>query len=121
VTSPFFIEFLVRGFTREYAKWVNMRIHREARRLGLRNLKERRFVSHISLFGPARTNILSQIIAEAERTCRKYTLVPFKIGGFDNFQNQDANWLYLDVQPSLELQKLRQELAQNLLKLENNI
>jgi calcineurin-like phosphoesterase family protein len=121
VTASFFVEFRVQGFAKQYAKWVNTRIHREARRLRIRRLKERRFVSHIALFGPARTNNLRRVIAEVERTCRKYTLVPFKIGGFDNFQNPEANWLYLDVEPSSDLEQLRYELAQNLLRSERII
>jgi len=121
VTASFFIEFRVRGFAKQYANWVNTRIHREARRLRIRRLRDRRFVSHIALFGPARTNNLRRVIAEVERTCRKHTLVPFKIGGFDGFQNADANWLYLDVEPSSNLEQLRYELAQNLLRSERII
>ena len=34
---------------------------------------------------------------------------------FDSFQNPDANWLFLDTEPSSELEKLRYELAQNLI------
>lgn len=121
MTASFFIEFRVQGFAKQYAKWVNARIHREARRLRIRRLKERRFVSHITLFGPARTNNFRRVKAEVERTCRKYTLVPFKVGGFDSFRNPDANWLYLDVEPSSELEQLRHELAQNLIRSERMI
>jgi calcineurin-like phosphoesterase family protein/2'-5' RNA ligase len=121
VSTSFFIEFRAQGFAKQYAKWVNACIHREARRLRIRKLKERRFVSHITLFGPARTNNFRRVIAEVERTCRKYTLVPFKLGGFDNFQNPDANWLYLGVQPSPDLEQLRYELAKNLFRSERMI
>ena len=121
MSAGFFVEFRLRGYAKEYAKWANARIHREARRLRIRELRERRFVSHITLFGPARTNNLRRVIAEVERTCRKYTLVSFKLGGFDNFQNPDSNWLYLDVQPSSDLEQLRYELAQNLLRSERII
>jgi len=54
-------------------------------------------------------------MADVERIGRKHTLVPFKIGGFDQFRNADANWLYLRVYPSAELEQLRYELAQSLL------
>jgi len=121
VSESFFIEFRVQGFAKQYANWVNSRIHHEARRLRIKKLKGRRFVSHIALFGPARTNSMRRVIAEVERTCRKYTLVPFKIDGFDSFRNSDANWLYLDVKPSSELEQLRYELAQNLIRSERMI
>ena len=121
MSESFFIEFRLQGFAKQYANWVNSRIHREARRLRIRKLEERRFVSHIALFGDARTNNLRRVVDEVERTCRKYTLVPFKIGGFDGFRNPDANWLYLDVEPSSELEQLRYELARNLIRSERII
>jgi len=121
VSESFFIEFRLQGFAKQYANWVNSRIHGEARRLRIRKLSEGRCVSHIALFGPARTNNLKRVIDEVERTCRKYTLVPFKIGGFDCFRNPDANWLYLDVEPSSELEQLRYEIAFNLIRSERII
>jgi hypothetical protein len=54
-------------------------------------------------------------MAEIGRIVRKYTLVPFKIGGFDKFQNPDAYWLHLDVVPSPDLEQLRYDLVQSLL------
>jgi hypothetical protein len=121
MSTSFFIEFRLQGFAKQYAKWVNSRVYREGRRLGIRTLKERRFVSHIALFGPARTNHLRRVIAEVERTCQKYPPVPFKVGGFDSFRNPDANWLYLDVKPSYALEQLRHKLAQNLIGSERMI
>jgi len=119
--THFFSEFRLQGYAKQYAKWVRARVHREARRLRIREAGGRRFVSHIALFGGARTNNLRRVIAEVERVGQKYTLVPFKVGGFDKFQNPDANWLYLDVDPSSDLEQLRYELAQNLLRSERMI
>lgn len=121
MAKSFLIEFRLQGFAKQYAKWVNARIDREARRLKIRKLKERRFVSHITLFGSAQTNNLRRVITEVERTCRTRSLVSFKIGGFDSFRNADANWLYLNVEPSSDLEQLRYDLAQNLLKSERMI
>jgi calcineurin-like phosphoesterase family protein len=64
---------------------------------------------------------MRRVIVEVEGTCRKYALVPFKIGGFHSFRNPDANWLCLDVEPSPELEQLRYELAQNLIRSEKLI
>ena len=121
MSTSFLIEFRLRGFAKRYAKWASERVLKEGKKLGLRRLRQPRFVPHITLFGRARTNNSRRVIAEVERICRKYTLVPFKLGGFDSFQNPDANWLYLDVEPSSELERLRQELAQNLITSERMI
>ena len=62
-------------------------------------------VPHISLFGGAKTNNIRRVIMEIEKICQKYTLVAFEIGGFNIFQNSDANWLYLDVHQSVVLEQ----------------
>ncbi len=116
MTKSIFVEFRLRGFAKQYAAWVRARVNREAKRLKIRKLGENKFVGHISLFGGAKTDSYKRVMVEVERACRNFTLVPFKIGGFDAFQNQDANWLFLDVKPSLELEQLRWELSQNLVK-----
>jgi len=120
--AQFLIEFRLHGYAREYAKWAKARTLREARRLGVRRLREPRFVPHITLFGPAEARNLRNVVREVERVGRKYTLVPFKLGiKRGEFQNEDVNWLHLDVQPSLELEQFRYELAQSLLRLERRI
>jgi 2'-5' RNA ligase len=121
MTASFLVEFRLQGYAKKYAKWASARTLREVKKRRVKKLKERRFVSHITLFGPAKTNNLRQVIAEVERIGRKYTLVPFKLGGFDKFQNPDANWLYLDVHPSPDLEQFRYELAQSLCRSERII
>ena len=78
-------------------------------------------VPRISLFGGAKTNNIRRVIMEIEKICQKYTLVAFEIGGFNIFQNSDANWLYLDVHQSVVLEQFRYELAQSLLRSERMI
>jgi 2'-5' RNA ligase len=120
--THFLIEFRLHGYAREYAKWARAQTLREAGKLGVRRLREPRFVPHITLFGPAETHNLRNVVREVERVGRKYTLVPFKLGiKRGEFQNEDVNWLYLDVQPSLELEQFRYGLAQGLLRLERRI
>jgi len=117
----FLVEFRLQGYGKKYAKWASARTLQEAKKRRVKRLKQPRFVSHITLFGPATTNNLRQVIREVERIGRKYSFVPFQLGGFDRFQNPDANWLYLDIQPSPDLEKLRNELAQSLCRSERVI
>jgi hypothetical protein len=121
VLTSFFIEFRLRGFARQYAIWVEERIHREAKRLRLKHKRSKKFVSHVTLFGPAKTKNIKKVQFEVKKTCSKYTLVPFRVSGFGQFQNSDANWLYLGVIPTSVLEELRYELAQNLLKSDRTI
>jgi len=88
----------------------------------MRRLRQPRFVPHITLFGGAKTNNLRRVTTEVERVARKYNLVPFRLGvRRGEFQNEDACWLYLEVEPSPTMEQLRYELAQSLLRLEDKI
>jgi len=120
--ANFLIQFRIHGYAKEYAKWARARTLREAKKLRLRKLRQPRFVPHITLFGPAEAHNLGNVIREVEQIGRKYTLVPFKLGvKRGEFQQEDVNWLYLDVRPSPELEQLRHDLAQGVLRLEKRI
>lgn len=101
-TTGFFVEFRLHGYAKGYAKWVKARVRDKE-------------VSHITLFGPARTNDIRRVIYELEKVCHKYTLIPFTIGGFSRFDNITSKVIYLDINPSPQLEQFRWELAQNLL------
>jgi len=114
--AHFLVEFRLRGYAKEYAKWARACTLREARKLGIRRLREPRFVPHITLFGPAEAHNLRNVVREVEKVGRKYTLIAFKLGvKRGEFQVKDANWLYLDIQPSPGLEQFRYNLAQGLL------
>lgn len=116
----FLVEFRLRGYSQKYAKWARAHAHQEAKRLRIKELKGRRPVSHITLFGSAETNNLRQVIREVEGIGRRYTLVPFKIGGFGSFKDPKKNVLCLNVGPSPKLEQFRYELAQSLLRISTN-
>jgi 2'-5' RNA ligase len=113
----FLVEFRLQGYAKKYAKWASARTFREAKKLRIRELPGRRFVSHITLFGSAKTNNISRVISEVERIGRKYTLIPFKIKGVSRFDNLNKKVIYLDIEPSPILEQFRRELAENLVKL----
>jgi 2'-5' RNA ligase len=115
--ADFLIEFRLHGYAKEYAKWARAQTLREARRLGVRRLPEPRFVPHITLFGAAEAHNLRNVIRVVERVGQKYTLVSFKLSvKRGEFQVEDANWLYLHIRPSPELEQFRYDLAQGLLR-----
>jgi 2'-5' RNA ligase len=117
MSAGFFIEFRLRGYARKYTDWVKARATTKSKVLRIKRLKTKKEVPHITLFGPAQTNDLSQIVSEVSRLGNKYTLVPFTIGGFSRFENRSSKVIYLDVVPSLKLDQFRSELAQRLFKL----
>jgi len=117
MVESFLVEFRLQGYAKKYARWASNRTITEAKKLRIRQLPGRRFVSHITLFGSAKTNNLGRVIGEVERIGRKYTLIPFKINGISKFDNLNKKVIYLDIEPSRLLEQFRRELAENLVKL----
>ena len=123
MAESFLVEFRLRGYAQEYAEWASARVLEKAKSLGIRKVSGGRFVSHITLFGSAKTNTLEQVASRIERIRKYYlrsqpnTLVPFKIKGIGNFDRPDRAVIYLDVDPSPELEQFRWELAQSLTKI----
>jgi len=113
MATGFFVEFRLHGYARSYAKWVKARAHSEARKLGIK-LSMNKEVPHITLFGPAETNDIRRVTSAIMNIGQKYTLVPFKIGGFSIFKKPNKV-IYLDVIPSPQLEQFRWELAYSLM------
>lgn len=111
MTVSFYIAFRLHGYAKEYAKWAMARTHSKAKSLGIRR---QRPVPHITLFGPAQANSLRPVIAEVEKIGRKHTLVPFRINGLSHF-DEPNRVIYLDIEPSPELERFHRELAENLI------
>ncbi len=110
--TNFFIEFRLHGYAKNYAKEL---IYDVAKKFGVKGVTKRRAVPHIALYGPSETDNMERVVSEVEKIGRKYTLVPFEIKGFDYF-NKEHKVIYLDINPSPELEELRWELAQRLSK-----
>ena len=122
MAESFLVEFRLRGYAKEYAEWASANVLRKANGLGITELSGRRFVSHVTLFGSAKTDNLKQVVSKIERIRKYYlraqphTLIPFKIKGIDFFDRPNKTIIFLSVNPSQELEQLRWELAQNLIK-----
>ena len=121
MVTSFSVQFRLQGYARRYAKWASVRIAKEARNLGINENSGSRFVSHITLFGSAKTADLERVKSEVVRISRHYNLVPFKLGGFGYFRNPYATWVYLNILPSPTLEQFQHELSQSLLRTERLI
>ena len=106
----FLIEFRLHGYAKEYVKNLILDV---ARKFGVTGLTKNRAVPHITLYGPSETGDVRKVVSQVAAVGQKYTLVPFKIKGFDYFDKQ-GKVVYIDIAPSAELEQLRRELAQTL-------
>ena len=109
--AHFLIEFRLHGYAKNYTKEL---IYDVAKRFRVKGVTRRRAVPHITLYGPSETDNIKAVISKVNEIGRECTLVPFKIKGFGYFDNGKNKVIYLDIDPSLELEALRWELARGL-------
>lgn len=111
--AAFLIEFRLHGYAKEYSRNLILDV---AKNFKVRGVTKNRAVPHITLYGPSETDDIRRVISNVAAVGQRYTLVPFKIKGFDYFDKEDKV-IYLDITPSPQLEQLRWELAQSLTKI----
>jgi len=111
--AAFLIEFRLHGYAKEYSKNLILDV---AKKFKVRGVTKNRAVPHITLYGPSETDDIRRVITHVAAVGQRYTLVPFKIKGFDYF-DKEGKVIYLNITPSPELEQLRWELAQSLSKI----
>jgi len=111
--TSFFIEFRLHGYAKAYAKRL---IWSVAKKFRVKGVTGRRVVPHIALYGSGSTKDIRRVVSVVERVGQKYTLVPFRIKGF-NYFDKPHKVIYLDISPSKEMEELRWELSQELRKI----
>lgn len=111
--TGFLIEYRLHGYAKHFAKGLIFDI---SKKYHVKGVTRHKVVPHITLYGPARTYDMRSVISTVQSIGQKYTLVPFKIKGFDYFPNQ-SKVIYLDIDPSPELKHLRWELSEALQKI----
>ena len=112
----YMIEFRFHGYTNEYAERL---IYEVARKFRIKGITRKKAVPHITLFGPFTTSYEKRMVSEVINIAEKYTLVPFKVKGFNFVDNATNKVIYLDTEPSEELKQLRFELSNRLRKITN--
>jgi len=88
-----------------------------ADRFDERELVRSHYVPHITLYGPCHTKEERAVLARLRDVCSQYDLIPFRIAGFDHFQ-QDT--VYADIHASRKLRQLRYRLSNDLHSLTEN-
>jgi len=112
----YIIEFRFHGYTNKYAERL---IYEVAGKFRIKGITRKKAVPHITLFGPFTTSYEKKMVSEVVNIAEKYTLVPFKVKGFNFVDNATNKVIYLDTEPSEELKQLRFELSNRLRKITN--
>ncbi|NJL43717.1 MAG: 2'-5' RNA ligase family protein [Nitrosarchaeum sp.] len=114
----YLIEFRFHGYAKKYARTV---IYDVARKFNVKGVTRKRAVPHITLYGPFTTRNERQVVSIVANIGRKYNLVPFKVKGFNHFNNWANKVIYLDIEPSNKLENFRWELSQALRPITNTV
>jgi len=112
--AHYLIEFRLHGYAKKYSKTL---ICEDARKFRVSGVTRKRPVPHITLFGPFTTRYERSMISEVEDVGRKYFLVPFKVRGFNYFNNNIKKVIYIGIDPSEKLEEIRRGIAKRLLKI----
>jgi len=111
IRNHYLIEFRFHGHAKKYLKKL---IFEVSKRFRVKGVTRKRVVPHITLFGPFSTKYEKKMVSEVVSAIENYNLVPFKLKGFGHFGKKV---IYVDVEPSEELKKLRRDIAQRLLSI----
>jgi|SRR3989344_5746555 len=111
--SSYFIEFRFQGYAKKYSKRV---IWNVSKKFKVKGVTGKRVVPHISLYGPFTTTREKLMVSTFVDALSKYQLVPFRVKGFNYFNNTTNKVIYLDIEPSERLVSLRRDLAKKLLR-----
>jgi hypothetical protein len=106
--NSFFVEFRLHGYAKTHARRVIWDVARKYRVRGM----GRSPVPHFGLYPPSSTSDIRDVIRTVERVGQHYTLVPFSIKGFGCYRSTGV--IYIDIEPSRELNQLRAELTYEL-------
>ena len=106
--ASYLIEFRFHGKAKHKIKKLIYEVNRNFR------LRKRREVPHISLAGPFYTDDEKRLIKDFRQLCVDHPLMKFKIDGFNTFEHSKV--VFLDVNPSKELDDFRWKLSQSLKK-----
>ena len=107
----YLLEFRLHGYAKKYTKNL---IYEVSRKFKARGVTRKRAVPHITLYGPFTTKNQNAVISKIAKICKKYDLVPFKIAGFNYFNNYKNKVIYLNIKPSKKLEELRREISKRL-------
>jgi 2'-5' RNA ligase len=114
--TQYTIEFRLQGYAKKHAKNL---IYGPARKIGIKGVTRKKAAPHVTLFGPFTTRYEEKMVSEVVNVAKKFTLVPFKIKGFNFVDNETNKVIYLDIEPSDELKQLRFEMSNRLRKITN--
>jgi 2'-5' RNA ligase len=110
--AGYLIEYRFHGYAKRYSRNLIYDVAKKFRTRGV--IGQGRAVSHMTLYGPFSTKYEKRMASEVVQACQNYSLVPLKIEGFGHFGKEV---IYMRIRPSKELEDLRRDISEKLLKL----
>lgn len=109
--THYFIEFRFQGKVKYEMKRM---VYEIDRKFNLKRARRKRPIPHVTIISPFYTRNQSQLIKDFKNICNKYSLIKFKINGYDCFDNSKV--VYININPSRELIQFRKDLIKQIKK-----
>lgn len=109
--TSYLIEFRFSGKAKKELKKL---IYDVAHKFKVKGVTSKRAVPHITLFGPFQTSNEREMVSIVVSVVKNYNIVKFKISDFSYFDNPQNKVIYVNIDPSEELDALRWELSKKL-------
>ena len=93
--THYFLEFRFQGKAKYEMKRM---IYDIDRKFHLKHAKKKRPIPHVTILAPFYTNKQKKLVSDFNNVCKKYTLINFRIEGFDYFDNSKV--VYINIKPS---------------------
>ena len=107
----YFIEFRFQGKAKYEIKKMIYEIDRKFR---LKHTKRKRPIPHVTIVAPFYTSQQKRLVSDFKNICKKYSIIKFKINGYDCFDNSKV--VYINIQASKELAQFRMDLIRQIKK-----
>ena len=82
--THYFIEFRFQGKSKYEIKKI---IYEIDRKFNLNQTRQKRPIPHVTIIAPFYTNKQTQLVRDFNNTCKKYSLIKFRLDGYDYFDN----------------------------------
>lgn len=109
--TNYLIEFRFSGKAKKELKQL---IYDVSNKFKVKGVTSKRAVPHITLFGPFQTRNEREMVSKVVSVVKNYNIVKFKISDFSYFDNPQNKVIYVNINPSEELDELRWELSKKL-------
>jgi len=102
-------------FSGEAKKELKNLIYDVSKKFNVIGVTHKRVIPHVTIFGPFQTRNEKEMVSKVVSVVKNYNIVRFKMSDFGYFDNPQNKVVYVNIDPSEELEEMRRELSKKLM------